>query len=301
MTLFTRITTTSSPTTMTSSQQLTGVPDGTAPAQAMSLNRQTVLDEDEYTDALSHIIARDFFPSLVHLDATNNYLNALRTEDPNLINASVRQLQDLATPSTSRYRPQQTPSQTPWAGAPSDTPSRTPYGPDHERPSKKARYDVNMSLDSFQARYTSEDNSSFTQILDEENQRKREKWGWAWEAQKRVEAQRDIMLQARERLLIEPAQASTTGVKGKLVIEAPTVCGLITERGERGGVDLEREALEAENSVENTLILVDDKQENMVTVGEVDVMAKRKDTRPAGVDGWKFKVCCNYIIGGVAC
>ena len=27
-------------------------------------------------------------------------------------------------------------------------------------------------------------------------------------------------------------------------------------------------------------------------VEAVDVMARKKDTRAAGVDGWKFKVCC---------
>ena len=46
------------------------------PPPSLSLNRQRVLDEDEYTAALSHIIARDFFPSLVHLESANEYLDA---------------------------------------------------------------------------------------------------------------------------------------------------------------------------------------------------------------------------------
>src|ERR1700733_6986121 len=53
---------------------------GATAAPERSLNRQVILDEDEYTEALSHIVARDFFPSLVHLDATNEYLDALHTQ-----------------------------------------------------------------------------------------------------------------------------------------------------------------------------------------------------------------------------
>ncbi|EJD03841.1 uncharacterized protein FOMMEDRAFT_139979 [Fomitiporia mediterranea MF3/22] len=259
-----------------------------------SLNRQVVLDEDEYTEALSHIIARDFFPSLVHLDATNNYLDALRTEDPQLINASVRQLQDLATPAgTSRgYQPQQTPSQTPWAAGPSDTPLafRSATASDgSEPPTKRARYDTNMSLDSFQAKYTSEDNSSFTQILEDENRVRREKYGWAWDAQRRVEVLRERMLEAREKMLIEPAPAP--GVKEKRVIEAPKPVGLITaateedtkeEGNEPDGKDGEEEDGD-EKGKEVAVVSQQDEEE------VVDVMAPKKDTRSAGVDGWKFK------------
>ena len=36
-----------------------------------------VVDEDVYTDALSHIIARDFFPGLVESQAQQDYLEAL--------------------------------------------------------------------------------------------------------------------------------------------------------------------------------------------------------------------------------
>lgn len=80
-------------------------PSSTTPEQNRSLNRQEILDEDEYTAALSHIIARDFFPSLVHLDAANGYLDALRSNDPSLIHASVRRLQEIdSTPTYSARR-----------------------------------------------------------------------------------------------------------------------------------------------------------------------------------------------------
>ncbi|CDO76620.1 hypothetical protein BN946_scf184868.g34 [Trametes cinnabarina] len=271
---------------------------------ARSLNRQVVLDEDEYTEALSHIIKRDFFPSLVHLDATNDYLDALRSQDPTLIEASVRRLEDLQTPASHRTRGWETPSQTPYRAGPSDTPLRTPRGPDGEAAAKRPRYDTDMSLDAFQARYTSEDNSSFTQILDAENRRRREKYGWAWEAQRRVEEQRNRMIENRERLLIEPQLGA--GVKERFRVEAATPAGLIEAAPAEPEVLYEKEEDEVED-------LLDGMHKELVSAGGgkgkgraeddsalvkaakkndqevVDVMAPKKDTRPAGVDVWKFR------------
>ncbi|KAJ7293695.1 nuclear protein Es2-domain-containing protein [Mycena rebaudengoi] len=210
------------------------------PPPSRSLNRQVVLEEDEYMESLSKIIARDFFPSLE-------------------VNA---------TP----LRPQQTPGRTPYGAGPAETPLRTPRG---EAPAKRARYDTELSLDSFQARYTSEDNSSFTEILDEENRKRKEKWGWAWDAQKRVEQQKERLLKDRERLLIEPQ--SVVGVREKFRIEAPTPAGLI----EDGKADEEEEKEKEEKESEQLALTVVD--------STVDVMAPLKDTRAAGVDGWKFK------------
>jgi len=256
-------------------------PGSTISTPPRSLDQQIVLDEDEYTAALSQIIARDFFPSLAHLDATNDYLDALETRDPHLINASVRRIEQLSTPAT-RARPWQTPSETPYGAGPSETPLRTPSG---QPPAKRPRYDTDMSLDTFQARYTSEDNSSFTQILAVENKRRQEKYSWAWDAQRRVEAQRERMLEGRERALIEAPQAP--GVREKLRIEVPVPTGLITA----GGEESERNELDEDSKEKGSTV---DGRGKEVTVCEkqeevLDVMAPKKDTRPAGVDGWKFK------------
>lgn len=233
-----------------------------------SLSRQAVLDEDEYTAALSHIIARDFFPSLVHLDATNEYLDALESRDPQLIGASVRNLESINA-SVRSARPWRTPSETPYGIGPSDTPAAH-----HEPATKRTRYDTDMNLDAFQARYTSEDNASFTQILDEENVRRREKYGWAWDAQERVEAQRVKALDVRERALIEMPESA--GVREKMRIEAPVPAGLITAHGEEGsdGAESHKEVVLRRTDTDETV---------------EDVMAPKKDTRPAGVDGWAFR------------
>lgn len=272
-----------------------GIPS--TPATERSLNRQVVLEEDEYTAALSHIIARDFFPSLVHLDATNDYLDALHSRDPHLINASVRRLEEISsTPATRRRAPYQTPSQTPYGSGPSETPLRTPRG---QAPTKRLRYDQDLSLDSFQARYTSEDNSSFTQILDDENRKRKERWAWAWDAQKRVEGAREKMVENRERMLIEAAPAP--GVREKFMIETPTPFGYITdgrteEEKEEDEVDQELQLFD-EDSRKGGEVTLSSKGKELSLKGKekednipVDVMAPKKDTRLAGVDGWKFKV-----------
>jgi protein DGCR14 len=250
-----------------------------------SLNRQAILDEDEYTAALSQIIARDFFPSLVHLDATNSYLDALETRDPQLIGASVRNLESINA-SVRSTRPWQTPSETPYGAGPSETPVRD----HHERPAKRIRYDTDMSLDAFQARYTSEDNSSFTQILNEENARRRERYGWAWDAQKYVEAQRTKAIEARERALIEMPESA--GVREKMRIEAPVPAGLITAQGEDVGTGTKQNAAggEGEESGIGKEVAVVPRETGKEEEEEVvDVMAPKKDTRSAGVDGWAFR------------
>ncbi|KAF8640738.1 hypothetical protein AX17_000389 [Amanita inopinata Kibby_2008] len=258
------------------------------PLPERSLNRQLVLEEDEYTAALSQIIARDFYPSLVHLDATNNYLDALDTRDPHLIHASVRRLEEIGrTPvaSTSRHAPYRTPSQTPFYHSPSDTPPRTPHG---EASAKRLKYDTNISLDAFQARYTSEDNASFTQILEDENRKRKEKYGWAWEAQRKVEAQRERMLESREKMLIEAPPV--TGVRERFRIEASNPAGLLTD-GSQEAKDGDEEK-ETDNGTEDQGKNLDValRQERGGDADDVDVLAPRKDTRAAGVDGWKFKV-----------
>ncbi|KZT30509.1 hypothetical protein NEOLEDRAFT_1052984 [Neolentinus lepideus HHB14362 ss-1] len=241
-----------------------------------SLNRQVVLEEDEYTAALSYIIARDFFPSIVHLDATNDYLDALRSEDPQLIHASVRRLEQLSTPSMQGGRAWQTPSQTPYGLGPSETPLRTPQG---EAVTKRTRYDTDVNLDTFQAQYTSEDNSSFSEILDDENRKRREKWSWAWEAQKRVEAQKERLLEDRKRSLIEAPAGP--GVREKFLIEMRTSAGSITDGQAHDMEGREPDAVDKGKGKEVVLQPREDEK--------TDVMAPKKDTRPAGVESWHFK------------
>lgn len=141
-----------------------------------------VLDEDVYSDALSHIIARDFFPGLLESEAQQDYLSALDSKNNDWIRESGRKLTQVMTPGPNdRFRrgtsftPRRSMNagETPrgWVG---QTPARTPATPpvSGDAAQEVPEVDVNMSLGAFQAKYTSEDNESFNALLDKQNERR---------------------------------------------------------------------------------------------------------------------------------
>lgn len=152
---------------------------------------QKVLDEDTYTDAISEIIARDFFPGLLETETQQEYLDALESEDGAWISSAHRRLTQVMTPGRKRGR-RGTSIQTPVAA--SATPvgygGETPMSVISERSTTSTQVpatpevDTSMSLDQFQAKYTSEDNESFYKLLDKQNQKRAEKYAWMWRGNK---------------------------------------------------------------------------------------------------------------------
>ncbi|OLN84416.1 Protein DGCR14-like protein [Colletotrichum chlorophyti] len=142
-----------------------------------------VIDEDSYTDALSKIIARDFFPGLLEAETQQEYLDALESKDAAWISNVGQRLQRVMTPGNQRLRQPtvlDNGGRTPSAyGA--DTPaSVAPTIAEEPRPV----VDTNMSLANFQATYTSEDNESFYKLMDKQNQKKAERYAWIWHGNK---------------------------------------------------------------------------------------------------------------------
>jgi protein DGCR14 len=213
--------------------------------------------EDTYTDALSHIITRDFFPNLPQIHATNAYLTALTNNDPELLSASIRRLAALAqdkedgkgsikgkeahqaqtarrrelenvgTPYISMPGARRTPVGARGWDTPADVTSRREddydepeddAAPGPSRPRKKRNVSTvrdDLSLDAFQRNYTSEDNASFVQIVDEENKRRREeRWGWAWDVEKRAEERR-IEGEERRKLILDAATSGNWRVNAE--------------------------------------------------------------------------------------
>lgn len=173
-----------------------------------------VLDEDDYTDALSHIIARDFFPGLLETESKQDYLDALDSRDSEWIAFAGRKLTEIMTPGPDGRRLR-------GRRGTSMTPSSVLYGKNGETPrawqgdtpmsvmsdstiastkTEKPEIDTNMSLGAFQEKYTSEDNESFYKLLDKQNLKRAEKHAWMWNGNK-IPAPRQIAHRKREALL----------------------------------------------------------------------------------------------------
>lgn len=186
-----------------------------------------VLDEDTYVSAISHIVRRDFFPGLAETDAQREYLNALESKDKAWIRESGKKLTHVMTPVP--YAQRRAVDKTklrrrPGAGAADKTPSvwgadtpvegaETEAGDEDEDEDgdglgKLDTVDLNMSLNAFQAKYTSEDQESFSAIVDKQNQKKFEKHAWLHDGNRYASKQR----LAQQKVLAAHAAADSTAL-----------------------------------------------------------------------------------------
>jgi protein DGCR14 len=162
---------------------------------------KNVIDEETYTDAISEIIARDFFPGLLETETQQEYLDALESQDGAWINSAGRRLQQVMTPGRRKGR-RGTSIQTPLPametprGFAGDTPISVASDMTTSTQAAAPEVDTNMSLDKFQSLYTSEDNESFYKLLDKQNQKRAEKYAWMWSANNKLPSK--MMLKQKE-------------------------------------------------------------------------------------------------------
>lgn len=129
------------------------------PARPSRKRKQIVLEEEEWIAAMEGIIERDFFPDLPDLQNKTQWLEAMRQGD--LTKAREAQLRM----SLSNARE---------AFSSVDAPYRGDHG--HEpaaEPISRVSPPPNVSLDQFLALHTSEDNQSFSEILERTTERRR--------------------------------------------------------------------------------------------------------------------------------
>lgn len=174
------------------------------PAPKRIKRPSVVLDEDTYVSAVSHIIRRDFFPGLAESDAQREYLNALESKDKAWIRESGKKLTQVMTPVPyGQRRPaDRTRLSRPGPSSTDKTPSvwgaDTPVTlagtevdeEDEEGLGKLDNVDLDMSLNAFQEKYTSEDQESFSAIIDKQNQKKFDKNTWLHDGNRYASKQR---------------------------------------------------------------------------------------------------------------
>lgn len=171
------------------------------------------------TDVLqSEIVARDFFPGLLEAKHQQEYLDALDSQDPEWIAEASRKLSVVMTPNfrnKQRRMSKRGTSFTPTAAHAAwarltptprfgSTPGMGVSTPGSVRSvgtnvstatsviDEKVKPDLSLSLDAFQAKYTSEDNASFNDILDRQNEKRRNAYSWMWNGNK-IPGNRSVM------------------------------------------------------------------------------------------------------------
>ncbi|CAN8095803.1 unnamed protein product [Discula destructiva] len=196
------------------------------PPPAKKIKRpRKVIDEEAYTDALSKIIARDFFPGLLESETQQEYLDALESKDKSWINNASRRLKQVMTPGRQQRlkRPVQVSTPLPGAQTPVGFAGNTPMTTISSGPSvveQPLEIDTNMSLGAFQAKYTSEDNESFYKLLDKQNQKRAEKYGWLWRGNKLPSKQELAQMEVKARLIASGRSLKDDGFeRDRLAIE----------------------------------------------------------------------------------
>ncbi|POS84501.1 hypothetical protein EPUL_004018 [Erysiphe pulchra] len=162
---------------------------------------KNVIDEESYTQAISEIIARDFFPGLLESETKQEYLDALESKNKAWISSAQRRLEQVMTP-VKRNGRRGTSLQSPLLESNSSKGfmgqiSSSTYSSSAKNVELGAQHvDTNMSLDSFQSKFTSEDNESFYKLLDSQNQKRAEKYAWMWSGSNKIPSK--MMLKQKE-------------------------------------------------------------------------------------------------------
>lgn len=151
--------------------------------------KQVRLKEDEYIQAVSSIIERDFFPHLKKMRLENELLDAMDNVELDRVRELGHQLKEMER----------------------ENQGETTETSDGQSVVSRPQYNINMSLDAFMSRYTSEDNASFADLMVTDSQLKKEQYKWMYSKEKR-----QLLIQngTDKALLIEGDSAIPVDPKG---------------------------------------------------------------------------------------
>ncbi|GAB2256854.1 hypothetical protein Droror1_Dr00022913 [Drosera rotundifolia] len=176
-----------------------------------SSKRAKVLDEDSYVAAIEKIIERDYFPDIRKLRDRLDWMEAVRSGDPVQIRdaqlkiierrggkaTSVDPEGKIRTPGSTFFRSTVTPFEF----------EKTPGLRDEnfgavgeDRGVGDVGVDDSVSLDEFFRRYTSEDNDSFNKIIEKVNRKRKERYGYLLEGERREDDVKGIEDVKRDRI-----------------------------------------------------------------------------------------------------
>ncbi|ORY96707.1 nuclear protein DGCR14 [Syncephalastrum racemosum] len=141
------------------------------------------VDEDTYTEAISFIIERDFFPSQAKVKALQRLAEAERSGLPDQVKFAARAIRNLNEPNL---------------GPSGDNAKGIINYYNGEAPDLADRVNINLSLDQFQALYTSEDNASFAELLEKANAKRKEKFQWMFDKDRS-----QLLIENEDKKLIE--------------------------------------------------------------------------------------------------
>lgn len=181
----------SSPSPSISEFSIQNPKDSASSIQPQNKQRNpTVLDEDTYAEALEKIIERDYFPDISKLRDRLDWLEAIKTGDP-------VQIRDAQLKIIERRRGGKVTPLNPLDSRNSHTPGstfvrnftpldefdgKTPITPGFTsavgEKEEVSAVDTSLGLDQFMGRYTSEDNHSFSKILERVNRKRKERFGY---------------------------------------------------------------------------------------------------------------------------
>lgn len=168
-------------------------PSSSFNAPQNSRKQVTVLDEDAYVAAIEKIVERDYFPDIPKLRDRLDWLEAVRSGDPVQIrDAQLKIMErrrgkfvsDDATGGKTRTTPGSTifSVSTPFESEKTPSFSNSDLAANPE--SSENSVDTSLSLDQFFRRYTSEDNDSFSKIVEKVNRKRKERYDHLIEGEK---------------------------------------------------------------------------------------------------------------------